>query len=49
MTPGCEWSRCQNETAVIFYGHRVCEEHYEQHCDGLIDLKNTFDIKEDPE
>jgi hypothetical protein len=42
----CDWHGCAEEASLVYYDHPVCEDHWAQHCEGVINLKNTFDIKE---
>jgi hypothetical protein len=43
----CEVKKCKNAHAITFYGYRVCQKHYDKHCEGKINLKRKFNIKED--
>jgi hypothetical protein len=43
----CEVSRCRAELDVVFYGHEVCEKHWEAHCAGKLDLKKKLAVRTD--
>lgn len=44
----CDVPRCRtrDSDALIFYGHMVCDSHWQKHCDREIDLKQIFKIEE---
>lgn len=45
----CRVPRCRGKTdadGVVFYGKEVCDSCYTKHCEGKIDLKKLFKIKE---
>lgn len=37
---------CRNIMALTYYGRPVCQAHFDQSCDGFIDLKSILGIKE---
>lgn len=41
----CEIPRCRNKADLIYYGHGVCQKHYDMDCDGIICLKKEFGVK----
>lgn len=40
----CSIKGCKSPVDIIYYGHGICQGHYDQHCDGLIDLKSSLHI-----
>ena len=42
----CEVPHCQKESFMTYYNKGVCPTHYKSHCDGKINLKEIFKIKE---
>ncbi len=42
----CEYPRCRQENDLIYYGHAICQKHYELHCNKEINLKEIFKISE---
>ena len=36
----------QKDTYLIYYGNEICEKHFGEHCDNLINLKDGLGIKE---
>jgi len=44
----CSLPRCYNKVSVIYYKHPICEQHWEKHCKGTINLKKLFRIEETP-
>jgi hypothetical protein len=33
--------------SINYYGHDVCEKHWQAYCDGAFDLKQKLHIRED--
>lgn len=42
----CQVKRCKEESYLIFYGFGVCDSCWSKHCDGLLDLKQIFKVKD---
>jgi hypothetical protein len=42
----CNVPYCKEEADLIFYGKGVCNKHWHQSCQGKIELKEVFNIKE---
>ena len=40
----CEIKGCYNELAIRYYGHSVCQKHWDNHCDKGFDLKKALNI-----
>ena len=47
MKEKCEIKGCREERALGYYGSGVCFPHWIKHCQGKINLKTTFRIKEE--
>jgi len=42
----CECPYCREDADEIYYGHQVCDICFNKHCNGVIDLKKIFGVKE---
>jgi hypothetical protein len=40
----CEVKFCRKDSTLIYYKHDVCDECFEKHCKGEIDLKKELKI-----
>lgn len=42
----CDVSRCREEGGnYIYYSHSICQRHWVEHCEGIINLKDLLNIK----
>jgi hypothetical protein len=44
MNDMCEIKRCKGSTDIIYYGHEVCDKHWDAHCANKIDLKKILKV-----
>jgi len=42
----CEIKGCKGPMALIYYERKICQVHFDQHCEGFINLKEILNIKE---
>jgi len=42
----CQCKRCRQWAEVYYYGYAICQKHWEKYCEGKLDLKEYFQIKE---
>lgn len=40
----CDVRYCRGVAGLVYYGRGVCEEHWEKHCEGVLDLKKEFGL-----
>lgn len=40
--------KCRSTIDLYFYGRGICQAHYDQYCNGFIDLKKHFKILKKP-
>jgi len=38
----CDVPHCKQIAAMGYFDRRICDKHWEQHCNGEIDLKQIF-------
>lgn len=46
MSDLCQIPKCRQPADLIYLGKGVCQKHYDKHCEGKINLKEIFGIKE---
>lgn len=42
----CDIPKCKKDDEYVYYGKNICERCWYKHCDGKINLKKIFKIKE---
>lgn len=45
----CEVGRCGRDGDLTYYGHLICDGHWNLFCGGHIDLKAIFHIVDEPQ
>lgn len=40
----CEVKFCRKDSTLIYYKHGVCDDCFEKHCNGEIDLKKELKV-----
>jgi hypothetical protein len=40
----CDVPRCRQPLIMHYYGRKVCDKHWVEHCEGKINLKLIFNI-----
>lgn len=43
----CEVKYCREYRALTYYKYKVCQKHWEEHCNSIINLKQIFEIKDE--
>lgn len=43
----CNVPHCRKYRSLTYYGHLICDTHWLKHCEGEINLKTIFDIKDE--
>lgn len=43
----CAVPKCRDSLHIHYYGDSVCQNHWRKHCEGKINLKTIFGIKEE--